>query len=307
MPGSAVLATSYQSVAVGTPELPTAAASMGDVHMERSGSQRWLVVARPANELWDPVVGFWQDSGFLLTTEQRGLGILETDWAETRDRVPQDFLRRTLGMLVESAHVTGRLDRFRTRIEGTPNGTEIYISHRGMTEINDKAANAKAAWQPSAVDAELEAELLRRLMIALGTAQERTAALAASPASIETSRSATQNGVPVVEVYEGFERAWRRVGLALNRAGFTVEERDRSAGIYAVRYVTPHPDRKEPGLFSRLVHWGPSDTIEAPLLLRIRVKGDGEKSVVSVLNATGVPDATANAKRIVKIIADDLN
>ena len=75
---------------------------------------------------------FWQESGFLLTTDQRNLGIMETDWAENRAKLPQDIIRGTLGKLVDSVYSTGELDRFRTRLERTPNGTEIFVSHRGM-------------------------------------------------------------------------------------------------------------------------------------------------------------------------------
>ena len=72
-----------------------------------------------------------------------------------------------------------------------------------------------------------------------------------------------------------------------------------------MRYVTPNPDKKEPGLISKLFSFG-KKADEAPLKFRIQVKSQGETSVVSVLNEAGVPDSTENAQRIVRVIADDL-
>ncbi len=112
------------------------------------------------------------------------------------------------------------------------------------------------------------------------------------------------NNLPVVQMDEGFERAWRRVGLALDRTGFTVEDRDRSQGTYFVRYVEPVANKSEPGFFSKL--FSGSASAKMPLKYRITLKSEGEKTTVSVLNAQGAPESSANAQRIVQVIADDL-
>ncbi|MFZ3119259.1 MAG: outer membrane protein assembly factor BamC, partial [Variovorax sp.] len=289
------------------PNIPTAVSTLGDVRMERAGSTRWIVVNRPADQLWEPVRDFWLENGFLLTTDQRNLGIMETDWAENRAKLPQDIIRGTLGKLIDSVYSTSELDRFRTRLERTPNGTEIYVSHRGMEEVYSNSTKDQTVWQPRATDPELETEFLRRLMVKLGVSQQQAKALTASAATVTTaSKVATVDGRPVVQIPEGFDRAWRRVGLALDRTGFTVEDRDRSAGTYFVRYVTPNPDKKEPGLFAKLLNLGKAAKDESPLKYRILVKSQGEASTVSVLNEAGVPDTTENAQRIVKVIADDV-
>ena len=307
VPGGAVSANSYQAGKADAPSIPTAVSTLGDVRMERAGNTRWIVVNRPAEQLWDPVRDFWQENGFLLTTEQRNLGIMETDWAENRAKLPQDIIRGTLGKLIDSVYSTSELDRFRTRIERTPNGTEIYVSHRGMAEVYSDARKEQTVWQPRASDPELETEFLRRLMVKLGVSQEQSKALTASAAPASTAaRVATIEGRPALQINDGFDRAWRRVGLALDRTGFTVEDRDRSAGTYFVRYVTPNPDKKEPGFFSKLNPFNKSDKNDGLLKFRILVKSQGETSTVSVLNEAGVPDATANAQRIVQVIADDL-
>ncbi|NMM13119.1 MAG: outer membrane protein assembly factor BamC [Rhodoferax sp.] len=304
VPGSPVTASSFQ-LGQASPSAPTAVTSIGDVRIERAGNQRWLVINRPADKLWEPVRDFWQENGFLLSMDQANLGIMETDWAENRAKIPQDFIRNTLGKVLDSLYSSGERDKFRTRLErNATGGTEIYISHRGMIEVFDSAQKDKTIWQPRAADPELEAEFLRRLMVKLGVTQEQSKALIAAGATKNSSRAATVNGQPVVQLDEGFDRAWRRVGLSLDRTGFTVEDRDRSKGIYFVRYVAPVADKSEPGFLSKL--FGGSKADAAPLKYRIAVVSQGESTTVSVLNASGTPDTSDNAQRIVKIIADDL-
>ena len=165
------------------PAVPTAASTLGDVRIERAGTQRWLVVNRSADQLWGPVRDFWQESGFLLTMDQRNLGIMETDWAENRAKIPQDIIRSTLGKLIDSVYSTAELDRFRTRMERTASGgTEIYISHRGMEEVYSNTRKDQTIWQPRPADPELEAEFLRRLMVKLGVLARAVARRSSPPA-----------------------------------------------------------------------------------------------------------------------------
>ncbi len=304
VPGGAVTASSYQ-VGQSAPTLPTAASTVGDVRIERAGTQRWLVINRQADQLWGPVRDFWQENGFLLTLDQSNLGIMETDWAENRAKIPQDFIRNSLGKLLDSVYSTSERDRFRTRMERNPSGgTEIFVTHRGMIEVYANKEKDQTVWQPRPTDPELETEFLRRLMVKLGVPAEQTKALVATGGVKNTSRVANVNNVPVVQIDEGFDRAWRRVGLTLDRTGFTVEDRDRSQGTYFVRYIAPNPDKKEPGFFGKLFSRAESGT--PPLKYRITVKSEGEASTVSVLTTAGAPESSSNAQRIVQVIADDL-
>ena len=310
IPGASVTASGFQTTqvtaatAAGT---SVAAASLGDVRIERSGSQRWLVIKRPADQLWQPVVDFWQENGFLLTQDQQALGIMETDWAENRAKLPQDFIRSTLGKVFDSLYSTGERDRFRTRLErAADGGTEIYISHRGMIEVYSNDRKDQTMWQPRPADPELETEFLRRLMVKLGVPQEQAKAQAASISKPSSARAATVNGSPAVEFDDNFDRAWRRVGLSLDRTGFTVEDRDRAQGLYFVRYVAPDATpSKEPGFLGRLFGAGKASEA-APVRYRILVRSAGDKTTVSVLDAQGQPDKSASAQRITQVLVDDL-
>ncbi len=309
LPGAPVTASGQQAARTGS-GVPTATLAVGDVRIERAGNQRWLVVNRPADQLWGPLREFWQENGFLLTLDQAELGIMETDWAENRAKLPQDIIRATLGKLLDNLYSTSERDRFRTRVErNAAGGSEIYVSHRGMQEVYTRSGSGNDSergtiWQPRAADPELETEFLRRMMIKLGVSQEQAKAMAASGAPKPTSRATKVGNTPVVEIDEGFDRAWRRVGLSLDRTGFTVEDRDRAQGIYFVRYVEPSADKQEKGFFARL--FSGSEKAAPPVKYRITLRSEGSSTTVSVLNASGAVETSATAQRIVQVLADDL-
>jgi len=244
------------------------------MRIDRAGNQRWLVIAEPPEKVWPLVRDFWQENGFLISVNVPEAGVMETDWAENRAKIPQDWLRSALGKLIDQIYSTAERDKFRTRLErNDEGGSEIYISHRGMIEVytssrSSTAATATTAWQPRPPDAELEAEFLRRLMVRLGTQEEKSKQLVAASATAPVqARAAIQAGIggfETLEVFEPFDRAWRRVGLALDRVGFTVEDRDRQKGQYFVRYADTDAmdmQRKdaEGGLLSKLQFWKSDD------------------------------------------------
>jgi outer membrane protein assembly factor BamC len=307
VPGSVVTASGYQSAQPAQASSGTTAVNtVGDVRIERAGNQRWLVIDRPADKLWSPVKDFWQENGFLLELDQENLGIMETDWAENRAKLPQDIIRRTIGKVFENLYSTGERDKFRTRLErNAAGGTEIYISHRGMIEVYSSAQKDQTVWQPRPADTELETEFLRRLMVKLGVSEAQAKAAAETAPVQAVARVTTVNNVPVVQIADGFDRSWRRVGLSLDRTGFTVEDRDRTQGVYFVRYVPAQAtDAAKPGFFGRL--FGSSAPEATPAKYRVVVRSSGESTTVSVSDAQGQPDSSANAQNILQLLANDL-
>lgn len=310
--GGSVSAAAYQATAA-TPAVPQAAttvapASIGDVRIERQGNSRWLTTPLTPEQLWPQLEAFWKDSGFVLATDQPATGVMETDWAENRAKLPNDPIRGVVGKVLDSLYSTGERDKFRTRVERTANGTEVYITHRGMEEVYSGARNETTVWQPRKPDPQLEAEFLARLMQRLGVKPEAAkSAATTATASTAPARARIVDGRPAtMQVDDNFERAWRRVGLALDRGGFTVEDRDRAQGLYFVRYVDASKQmQNERGFFSKL--FGSKDDASGSLSkFRISVKGDGERSTVSVLDAQGAPETGEAGKRIVSLLVDDL-
>lgn len=307
VPGSTVAASGLATARTEavSDRTTTAQQQVGDVRLERAGNQRWLVVDRPADALWSPIKSFWEENGFVLDLEQERLGIMETDWAENRAKIPQDLFRRTIGRLLENLYSTGERDRFRTRLERRDDGkTEIYISHRGMIEVYTSTMREQTRWQPRPREVELETEFLRRLMVRLGVSEAQAQAIAATAPTQPAARLVTANGIPALQLDDGFDRAWRRVGLALDRTSFTVEDRDRSQGVYFVRYVEPVADSSQPGLFSRML--GARRTEQQPVRYRVVLRSADNRSTISVLDANGQPDATDTARRILGLLSEEL-
>lgn len=282
------------------------------VRVEREGNQRWLVVAMPADKLWDTVKDFWQETGFIIAIERPEAGVMETDWAENRAKISDGIFRDTLGKFLDTFYSTGERDKFRTRFEpgATPGTTDVFISHRAMEEVYTSTTKEDTRWQPRQADPGLEAEMLRRLMVRLGS-EEKRAEVAVASAKVESRAKLSKGagGADAVEVSERFDRAWRRVGLALDRVGFTVEDRDRSRGLYFVRYVDPEFDnrKKDDGWLSKMAFWRSAEPpASSRVQYRIHVAESGDASLVQVLTPEGGADKSDTAKKILGLLAQQL-
>ena len=315
-----------QSSAVPSAHAPSANVAVnaaGEVRIVRDGNQRWIVTSLPPEQIWPVLRSFWLERGFTLAVDNAEVGVMETDWAENRAKLPNDMVRNLLGKVLDSLYSTSERDRFRIRVERGSAGTEIYISHRGMQEVYTNQQRDTTMWQPRPNDPQLEAEFLSRLMLRLGAKDEgatraavaatnpgaTTAAAAAPAVAAQPPRARLVSGGPgaAMEVDEAFDRAWRRVGLALDRGGFTVEDRDRSAGLYYVRYVDPKSAGKdEPNFISKLFGWDSKEASSALQRYRLSVKTTGTKTQVTVLNNQGNADAGEAARQIVARLVDEL-
>jgi outer membrane protein assembly factor BamC len=306
--GGAVSAAAFQTNPMAAQPAP-AVAPKGDpaLRIERSGNERWLATSMPPEQLWPLLQSFWAERGFVLIVDQADVGVMETEWAENRAKLPQDLIRSTIGKVFDSVYSTGERDKFRTRVERGTAGSEVYISHRGMVEVSTGVQKDNIVWQPRPTDPNLEAELLQRLLLKLGAKEEQAQTLIATstkPAS--RARVVQGQAAATIEMDDGFDRAWRRVGLALDRTGFTVEDRDRGQGLYYVRYVDPaNASKEEPGFFSRM--FGSSKKDGASLAkYRVQVKSEGERSVVSVLNAQGAAENGLAGTKIAALLVEEL-
>jgi len=284
-----------------------------DARLVRAGSERFLVVNATEEAAWKTVREFWIKNGFVIAVEQPQLGIMETDWAENRAVVPQDFLQQFMNKYASWLNDTYKRDKFRTRIErGTEPGTvEIYISHRGAAQLPTKTDKGGVGedwtWQQVPPNPELEAEFLSRLMTAFGTPEvQATQALAALPKAPDRARiEKGADGATKLVVDDGFDRAWRRVGLALDRTGFTVVDRDRSKGLYYVRYANPDLDvKKDKGFLDKLKFWKTDEN--KPEQYRVVVTQADPQSVVTVQDPAGAPDRSPNSDKILALLKDQL-
>jgi outer membrane protein assembly factor BamC len=288
-----------------------------DVRVARAGSERWLVVNASPEAAWAALRDFWTKNGFVLALEQPSLGIMETDWAESRVEKPEGWLQQFANKYISFAFDSYKRDKFRTRIErGTEPGTvEIYISHRGSEQrpmkIGQGGSPEDWTWTPSPPNPQLEAEFLERVMVALGT--PATAAAQAIATDGKTSDRARidkgADGTRLV-VDDTFDRAWRRVGLALDRTGFTVVDRDRSKGLYFVRYSNPDLEKKKPegwlaDTLAKMQFWKTTPP-DKPEQYRVVVTQADPRSVITVQDPSGTVDRTPNSEKILALLKDQL-
>lgn len=306
--------TNAQSLVPGS----VATNAAGDVRLERTGNDRWLHTGATPEQLWPQIRAFWQERGLDVVKEQPEIGIMETNWAENRAKLPQDFIRSTIGKVFDGLYSTGERDMYRTRLERSATGTDIFISHRGMQEVYTSQGRDSTAWQNRPADPYLEGEMLSRLMLKLGGKEDAAKTVVAEsgkPATTTASTLKVGGDSPRAErralsevpdslsVNDGFDRAWRRVGLSLDRHGFTIEDRDRAAGLFFLRYADPEKaGQDEPNFFQRLF----GAKASTPVRYRVSVKADGVKSTVRILNDGGQAVTDDNAKRILSLLMDDL-
>jgi outer membrane protein assembly factor BamC len=283
-----------------------------EARLVRAGSERWMVVKATPEAAWNTLREFWTQNGFVVAVEQPTLGIMETDWAENRAAAPQSAVAKYIGKYIEFLTDTYRRDKFRTRIErgAEPGTVEIYISHKGAAQVATKisqGAGEDYVWQPTPPNPELEAEFLSRLLVKFGTpataAATAVAALPQQPLRARIEKGG--DGASRLVVDDAFDRAWRRVGLALDRTGFTVVDRDRSKGLYFVRYANPDLDTKQKGWLDKLKFWK-TDEKNKPEQYRVVVTQADPASVVTVQDPAGVADRTANGDKILALLQDQL-
>ncbi len=295
---------------------PIAQNVVADAKIVKSGNERWLQVKTTPEEAWNTVRAFWLENGFVLATEQPSAGVMETDWAENRAEIPGDALRNTIGKYFDAFYTTYKREKYRTRIErGTEPGTvEIFLSSRIMeqmpTKVDSRGAPEAFAWTVLPPNPGLEAEWLGRMMVRFGMPEAQATQIAkggpgAPPATERALLEKAPDGVNRLIVDDGFDRAWRRVGLALDRIGFTVVDRDRSKGFYYVRYANPDVEAKaQEGLLSKLMFW--KDKTEKPEQYRITVAQSDPRSVVTVQDPNGAPDKSENGAKILSLLKDQL-
>jgi outer membrane protein assembly factor BamC len=315
--------TTYSQFTRGAEQRPVAGAPAvlprrDGARIERQGSQRWLVVDAPPEKVWPIVRDFWSDSGFALRLVSPETGIMETDWAERRITVPDSWIRGQLSKALGSRYSSSERDKFRTRLETDGKVTEVFVSHRGMVEELTGFQRDSSVWVPRSPDPELEAEFLRRLMLKFGPEQTASAAPNAGAAATagaagstvaagagaaagdaaDRARIVQADGRAYVALQDGFDRSWRQVGLALDRGGFTVEDRDRSKGTFFVRYVDPEQEARTTGVLDRVFGTGKPSKDLSGRRYRIVVEPSQPGSRVGVLAEDGSPPSSEVDRRI---------
>ena len=281
------------------------------MRIEREGRLRWLVAEAEPAELWPAIRDFWRRQGFALETDDARVGVMETGWAEERVQLPVGGVRRMLERFKRFAYTYGVRDRFRTRVErgAEPGMTEIHVTHAGAHE---EVRGDSYAWAPRPSDPTLEAEMLGRLMhfLARGEAPAGEAAVADAGAGAAEPRAKVSDdpaGGKYIRLDEDFVRSWRLVRRALDRAGFTVTDLDRSRGFFLVRYIDADASAGEKrSWLGRLAFWREKELPEDVEFRVVLERGDGPPTRVVVQSAEGASDTGESAARILTVLAENI-
>jgi outer membrane protein assembly factor BamC len=278
------------------------------MHVERDGDRRWLVVdGRSPDQLWPLLQEFWEENGFTLKTDAAATGIMTTDWAENRANIPDDWFRKSIGKLVDFAYSSGTRDQFSTLVErGSSGSTDVSISHSAMEEVLTGQDKTSSKWVERPRNPALEAAFLAKLMEKFGLtdAQAKQLLTDARPATATASVDPT-GGSSTLDLSEPFDSAWLRVGLALDRTNFTVDNRDRAKGLYYVRFSDSMQELKKEGLLGKFFSGGtPKPSRE--FMVNVRPKAD-TVTEIAVVNANGQVDTSTDAQRIVALLHAQLN
>lgn len=274
-----------------------------DAEIRKVGSTRSILIQRTPAQVYGELRKFWTQTGFDLEKDQPEIGVMETNWLENRAAIPVDGVRSVLGRFIDGIYSSNMRDKYRTRVEPIgKNATEVFITHRGMEEVYTDQNQTNLVWQTRPSDPELEAEMSNRFLAFMVGGEAATVAVntegkpeatPATPRSNVEQPLITVNRSPVstnITLAEDFPLAWRRVGFALDKSGFIVEDRDRSNGTYYVRYSpdsAANPDSKR-SIFYDLFDFGDSDTLKAEMRLQVAVVALSNSSTqVSFLSEQG--------------------
>jgi outer membrane protein assembly factor BamC len=282
------------------------------IEVRRDGDKRLLVIQAPAEAVWDSVLDFWQENGILLAEQDPSAGVMRTTWIENRADIKTDMITNVLRKVADGLYSAATRDQYRVRLERTGSGTDLYLTHTGMREdlvtgIGSTETD-QTVWVPSGSDPELEAVMLQKLMAFMGASDERAKEELGSTAGTKSKRMSTLytgSDSPYMSVHTDYARSWRLVGIALNRVGFTVEDRNRSAGDYFVRYNDPSDDGDDKGWLSNLAFWSSSDKEGKSEVFVVNVSGD-YPATVRVRNESGNPAPAQTASRILTLLHEQL-
>ena len=288
--------------------------SQEKIKFVRKGDKFWLIIQGSPQAVWTAVREYWLQNGFILAIDNPTIGIMETDWAENRANIKKGRIRKIIGKVFSGAYSSGTRDRFRVRLErGAEAGTtELYLTHKGMVEVLRGGSGSfdatGTAWKHAKRNTELEVEMLKRIMVHVGVGKRRVNTLAknasASKASSVSTRMGTDDQGTFVDVNAKFSRAWRVIGLALDRTGFNVVDRNRSAGIYYVQYNDPDKSRKKrKGIFKM---FGRKKKKKSNTVYQIKAVSSGETTRVRVFTKAGAPEKSSTGKRIMTLLKENL-
>jgi len=272
VPGEAVSYNSYEDAKkAGFTEVKVLQDPEG-MRLVKSGNLRWLVVNETPDKLWPHLEMFWQELGFGIKVMNKRTGVMETEWIKSsklKFESKKGMASRFDAWLDGLSNLADRR-KFRTRIENgvEKNTSEIYISQRSVVGMDDEAKERikrlkegsystdiykikeyvaggeeeakeitdKLQKEMNMDEYEINAEILRRLMTKLGMTDLDAEKVLANPVERQNATLVENKQGNYLLLNDAFDRSWRKLSLALDIIGFVTEDKNRSKGIFYVKY-----------------------------------------------------------------------
>lgn len=290
-----------------------------DVTYHREGERRWIEINAQPRALWPRLESFWRERGIMLAEKNPTTGVMVTDWIENRAEIKSNPISDMLRKVMDSVHSTGTRDQYRLRLEPgpKPGTTDLFLTHRGMEERlmrNTVAEDSNTMWEATPSDPDKEAAMLRSIMMYLGITSERAKRIVGEGGSPGTGAPSGTASIAATRLEEGgsvlvvdteLRNAWRLVGVALDRSGFAVEDRDMSQGVYYVRYDDTSKEGHKKGFFSKMAFWR-DDKVDSVTQYQIRLTANGKETRVQVLDKAGKHDSSPTALNILALVKDQM-
>lgn len=284
--------------------------------IENSGHLPYISTQADATTAWQIVKKYWMDNGVRLAIDNPNIGIMETDWLQNKADTPKTGISGLLNSLLGFVNDNDQRDRYRMRFSrNAAGGTDIALiySKSELTAQYDTPSGTKDPagfkWQESDnKNPELQLEMTRRIALYLseqlkqrtGTQQSNNTTNHQTASHSYAMVTTLSNGQPALVINGNYAQNWRTLGIALDRASFTIEAQDYNSGSYKVRY-TPQSDNQSQSFFGKL--WGSNDqpNTHRPQYL-IRLADQGSQSIAVVQNLDGTNANAAQARALLETV-----
>lgn len=238
-----------------------------DMQIVQGGSERYLMIkGNTLNQIWPMLQAYLKQAGLSIKYQNKAIGLIQTDWTTKNNVVKEKDIRAFFDWIGwGSMYSLQSQFAFRLNLWQNETDTEIFVTVYQMNEVYPGCAkylnqnihvaastNQAPIWMPMPPNPKLELEFLMKFMAFAGQkpqSQPVEPQLVASPASV-TSHAATLQGSTLL-INDSFDRAWWRIGLALERVGLGITDKNRSTGEYYVYPLQSQVDNPDPGFIDR--------------------------------------------------------
>lgn len=268
------------------PEALTTGAGQEIVRIQKLGDDSWILIGVAPGQVWPQVRNFMSVSGMQIARADARAGIMESNW-----------------LTVEGQPLASR---FQFRME---QGVQRGTSELHVLQMTQGASTAE--WPTKSDDPDQGAEMLQAVAQFLADSAD------SAPVSMIAEQGISAGGkITLQEAPEGyaylrlelpFDRAWASLGRALEKSSFEITDKDRSSGIYYVRFQGEAAE-DEQGWWSKL--WQSNDAQPpSDQVLLVSMKSLSEQTVSIRLTSqdTGISFDEREEKELLIMIKGNIN